>query len=288
MKIDWQQVLEALKLDLVTLIADLIAIALIVIFARIALSVLSRLTERAIRRAENPSSRRGEDYAKSVKTGMTLLHSLGRYAIYFTAACAIANQLGFGNALSNAVTAAGVGVLAISFGAQSIIKDVVAGLFIMFERQYAVGDYVKINDYEGTVTSMAMRCTYLSTWKGEKIIIPNGQITTVINYSGEFNMAIIDVPIPYEEDIDRVKKILEEVSNEYYEKHKDICYGKPSVMGVQSFDDSSMKFTIIMKAVKRNHYTIQRELRNDVKRRLDEEGISIPYNQIVVHEEEKA
>ena len=101
-------------------------------------------------------------------------------------------------------------------------------------------------------------------------------------------MAVIDVPIPYEVDIDHVKEILTEASNQYYEEHKDICYDKPSILGVQSFDDSSMKFTIIMKAVKRNHYTIQRDLRSAVKKRLDEEGISIPYNQIVIHEEDNA
>ena len=203
------------------------------------------------------------------------------------ATCLIINQLGFGNVLSNVVTAAGVGALIISLGAQSIIKDVIAGAIIMFERQYAVGDFVKINEHEGTVSSLAMRCTYLKNWKGQQIIIPNGQITTVINYSGEFNMAIVEVPVAYEEDTDRVFAVLKDVADRYYEENKEICYEEPSVLGINSFDESSLGFSIIMKAVKRNHYKIQRDLRVLIKKRFDEEGISIPFSQIVVHNGDK-
>ena len=157
----------------------------------------------------------------------------------------------------------------------------------MFERQYAVGDFVRINEHEGTVSSLAMRCTYLKNWKGQQIIIPNGQITTVINYSGEFNMAIIEVPVAYEEDTDRVFAVLKDVADRYYEENKEICYEEPSVLGINSFDESSLGFSIIMKAVKRNHYKIQRDLRVLIKKRFDEEGISIPFSQIVVHNGDK-
>jgi small conductance mechanosensitive channel len=218
---------------------------------------------------------------------MTLLRSIGRYTIYFAAFCLVINQLGFGSALSSIVTAAGVGALIISLGAQSIIKDVIAGAFIIFERQYAVGDFVKINEHEGTVLSLAMRCTYLKNWKGQKIIIPNGSISTVINYSGDFNMAIVDVPVAYEEDHDHVYKVLKEVADQYYDENKEICYEEPSVLGINSFDDSSIGYTVIMKAVKRNHFKIQRDLRVLIKKRFDEEGISIPFSQVVVHQAEK-
>ena len=134
---------------------------------------------------------------------------------------------------------------------------------------------------------MAMRCTYLKNWKGQKIIIPNGSISTVINYSGDFNMAIVDVPVAYEEDHDHVYKVLKEVADQYYEENKEICYEEPSVLGINSFDDSSIGYTVIMKAVKRNHFKIQRDLRVLIKKRFDEEGISIPFSQVVVHQAEK-
>ena len=193
--------------------------------------------------------------------------------------------------LSNIVTAAGVGALVISLGAQSVISDVIAGTFILFENQYRVGDYVQINnEYTGTVLSLAMRCTYLQTWKGEKIIIPNGQIKTVTNYSGEFNMAIVDIPTPYEEDSERILNIIKDIANKYYDEHLDICFEKPNVVAINSFDSSSITMTIYQKAKGRNHITIQRDLKLAVKKRFDQDGISIPYNQIVVHnvnEEEK-
>ncbi|MBQ6216516.1 MAG: mechanosensitive ion channel family protein [Erysipelotrichaceae bacterium] len=284
MTINWNEVAEKLKLDLTSLIVDVIGILITLILAKIVLNMLTRFTNRVIHGSEKIEDERK---AKEVVTSMTLLRSVGRYTIYFAAVCLIINQLGLGNAMSNVVTAAGVGALIISLGAQSIIKDVIAGTFIIFERQYGVGDFVKINEHEGTVTSLAMRCTYLKNWKGQQIIIPNGQITTVINYSGEFNMAIVDVPVAYEEDTDRVFAVLQDVANKYYEENREICYEEPSVLGINSFDDSSIGFSVTMKAVKRNHFKIQRDLRTLIKKRFDEEGISIPFNQIVVHNGDK-
>ena len=278
--INWAEIFDFFKVNLTNLIKNLIMIAFVVIVASIALKIISSATARVINRARN----KGDDpKAKTIITMMTLLRSIARYAIYFLAICIIVNQLGYGSLLSNIVTAAGVGALVISLGAQSVISDIVAGAFILFENQFAVGDYVQINEFTGTVTSMAMRCTYLETWKGEKIIIPNGQIKTLINYSGPFNMAIVDVPTPYEEDSERVLAVLKDVADKYYKENEDICYDKPDVVAINSFDSSSVTMSIYLKAKGRNHIRIQRELRMAVKKRFDEEGIFIPYDQIVVH-----
>ncbi|MBQ6335414.1 MAG: mechanosensitive ion channel family protein [Erysipelotrichaceae bacterium] len=282
-QIDWNEVLKELKINATSLVVGIIGILVVLLMAKIALALLTRFTTRLIKRGE---AMEDKERGKELITSMTLVRSAGRYLIYFLATCIIINQLGYGSALSNVVTAASVGALVISLGAQSIIKDIIAGAFIIFERQYGVGDFVKINDFEGTVTSLAMRCTYLKTWKGEKIIIPNGQISTVVNYSGDFNMAIVEVPAPYEEDSDRIMNILKEIANSYYDSHQDICYEKPNVLGINSFDDSAVRYGIYQKAVKRNHYQIQRELKVLVKKRFDAEGISIPYSQVVVHQED--
>ena len=281
-EINWQEVFSSLKINTTNLIRDLIMILAVLIFSSIAVKTITRLTSKAI----DSAKAKGEDAkAKSFITFMTLLNSISRYAIYFIAFCVIVNQLGYGSLLSNIITAAGVGALVISLGAQSIISDLFAGAFILFENQFAVGDYVQINEYTGTVTSMAMRCTRLETWKGEMIIIPNGQIKTVINYSGKFNMAVVDVPTPYEEDSEKVKAILKDVADKYYENNKDICFDRPDVLAISSFDESAVTMTVQIKAKGRNHYRVQRDLRMAIKKRFDEEGISIPYNQIVVHHE---
>ena len=281
-KIDWNEIYERLKIDSTTLIVNLIKIGVILLIARIVLSVLTSFTSKVIRKAEKMDD---QTKSKNLVTSMTLFRSIGRYLIYFLAFCVVINQLGFGSTLSNIVTAAGVGALVISLGAQSIIKDMLAGAFIMFEKQYGVGDYVKINGYEGRVISLAVRCTYLLNWKGQKIIIPNGQITTVENLSGEFNMAVVEVGTPYEEDSERVYNILKEVAEEYYEKHQDICYDRPFTAAITSFGDSSVGMAIYQKAKQRNHYQIERDLRMQIKKRFDKEGISIPYSQIVIHQD---
>lgn len=278
--INWEEVFKEFKINSTILIKDLFMIGIVILLSALAMKMVSSFTSRSIEKAKE----KGDDpKAKSFITFMTLLRSFSRYAIYFIAFCIIINQLGYGSVLSNIITAAGVGALVLSLGAQSVISDMIAGAFILFEHQFSVGDYVQINEYSGTVSAMAMRCTYLDTWKGERIIIPNGQIKTVINYSGKFNMAIVDVPTPYEADSEKVKAILQEEAGKYYEANKKICYDKPQVLAIASFDESAVIMTVQMKAKGRNHFTIQRDLKMAIKKRFDKEGISIPYNQIVVH-----
>lgn len=280
--INWEEIFKEFKINSTNLIKDLIMITVVIIISALAMKMVSSFTGKSIDKAME----KGDDpKAKSFITFMTLLRSISRYAIYFIAFCIIINQLGYGSVLSNIITAAGVGALVISLGAQSVISDMIAGAFILFEHQFSVGDYVQINEYSGTVSAMAMRCTYLDTWKGERIIIPNGQIKTVINYSGKFNMAIVDVPTPYEADSEKVKAILQEEADRYYEANRKICYDKPQVLAISSFDESAVIMTVQMKAKGRNHFTIQRDLKLAIKKRFDKEGISIPYNQIVVHKE---
>lgn len=281
-EINWKEILDVLKINTTNIIVSIITIVFVFAIAKLLTILLTRATSKTIKKAEKISD---PNKSKEIITSMTVTRSVGRYIIYFFAIIVLIYHFGFGSELSNMVTAAGVGALVVSLGAQSIIKDVIAGWFIMFERQYGVGDYVKINEFEGTVTSLAMRCTYLNTWKGEKIIIPNGQITSVINYSGEFNMAIVEIPTPYEADTNKIVEILKDIANKYYEDNKNICYDKPDVVAINSFGESSVNVAIYLKAVKRNHIKIQRDLRMLIKERFDTEGISIPYNQIVIHED---
>ena len=281
-EINWKEVFSFLKINLNNLVGDFFYIVFVILMSAIIMKLITTVTTRAMNKAKE----KGDDpKAKSFITFLTLLRSVSRYAVYFIAFCLIINQLGYGSVLSNVITAAGVGALVISLGAQSVISDMIAGAFILFERQFNVGDFVQINEYSGTVSAMAMRCTYLDNWKGERIIIPNGQIKTVINYSGKFNMAIVDVPTPYEEDCDRIIAILKEEADKYYEENKKICYDKPQVLAIASFDESAVTMSVQMKAKGRNHFKIQRDLRLAIKKRFDKEGISIPYNQIVVHNE---
>ena len=280
--INWAEILKSFRINTTKLILNMIMILLVIGFATLFINVISALTGRVIKR----NQKKGNDpRAKTIITSMTLLHSVVRYSTYFVALAVIINHLGYGSIFSNLVTAAGVGALVISLGAQSVISDVISGGFILFEKQYGVGDFVQINEYSGTVISLAMRCTYLQTWKGEKVIIPNGQIKTVINYSGKYNMAVVDIPTPYEADSEKVLEVIKDVAKKYYESHKDICFEEPNVVAITSFDSSAVTMSIYQKAYGRNHFQVQRDLKMEVKKRFDKEGISIPYNQLVIHNE---
>ena len=276
-KPDWTKIFDQLKINTDTLIANVITIVLVLIAAKIALAIHNRIMSRAIDRTQDIKD---ANRSKEVVTSLTLIKSFGRYLIYFLALSIIINQLGFGSTLSNLVTVAGVGTLIVSFGAQSIIKDVFAGAFVLFEKQYEVGDYVRINDYEGTITSLAVRSTHLLTQQGQKIIIPNGQINTVINYSGPFNTAVINIAVPYNTDTDRVFSILREITKDYYETHKELCYEEPVVSGINTLDNNVMTFSVSQKAVGRNHHTVRRDLQVLIKQRFDKEGIAISYPHI--------
>ena len=281
--IDWTKITDELNDFMIVILKDIIVIVLVFFISRFLLNRLTSFTTKFMERAQAMDDK---NKSKDLATSMTLVRSVGRYAITFVAVVIVVNQLGFQNVFSNVITAAGVGALVISLGAQSIIQDMLAGLFLMFEKQFGVGDYVKIGDYEGTVTSIAMRCTYLKNFRGEKIIVPNGQIKSVINYSNEFNMAVIEVPTPYEANTMEIVEILKDVAWKYYEEHKDICYDTPNVVAIAAFQDSAVQINIYIKAKERNHYKIQNDMRLLVKERFDKEGISIPYNQIVVHQGE--
>ena len=155
-------------------------ILLTVLLAKVALRVISAVTGHVLK---NKRYQNDAPASKRMRTLMTLLRSVTRYLIYFVAFLVVLSILGMGKPLSNLLLTAGIGSLAIGFGAQNLVRDVVSGMFMIFENQFSVGDYIKIDDVEGTVEATAMRVTYLRSMKGDQIIIPNGTIERVINYN---------------------------------------------------------------------------------------------------------
>ena len=158
---------------------DLLIILIIFLIAKLCLNIVSKITKKTMDKAEKMEDK---DKAQQLKTSMTVTHSLNRYVVYAIAIILILRVVGLGDKVSSALVAAGISGLIISLGAQSIVKDMFAGLFILFEKQYYVGDHVKIGTYEGTVISIALRVTYLDC-DGNRVIIPNGDIRAVVNYS---------------------------------------------------------------------------------------------------------
>ena len=219
------------------LLWNICVILAILAAAKILLGIFSKCTDRLMK---SPRYHQSERQGKRVDTMMTLVRSVARYAIYCVAVLMIFSQLGFGSVLQNLLVTAGIGSIAIGFGAQSLVKDVVTGLFMMFENQFAVGDYIKTDDIEGTVEATAMRVTYVRVFTGQQVIIPNGLITRVTNYSRGQALAVVIISTPYEEDTRRLIGVIQQAAEEYADAHADLVEEKPQVQGIVEFAASSV------------------------------------------------
>lgn len=257
---------------------NILCIVLIVLVGKLVLSFISKITSFNMEKAEE----KPEMQKKRIKTLMTLLRSVARYAVYFVCIMLILSLLGFGPTIQNLLVTAGIGSVALGFGAQSLVKDVVTGLFLMFENQFSVGDYVKIGDVEGTVSATAMRVTYLKTALGQQIIIPNGKIETVINYSRADSLAKVLIPLGYDCDLKKAMDVCLKAAEKCAKEHAEIVLEAPKVQGITAFEDSSITISVICKVQSCKHWEMERALRLAIKEGLDENNIDIPFNQLDV------
>lgn len=271
---DYNKIIELIKTKAPEVAASIVIIFLSWIASKVIMNVFSSFTKNQMRKAAHSGDKEKE---KKVKTAMTMARSVARYIVNFILLIIILYRLGFGEVLGNALYTAGISSIIISFGVQNIIKDVFTGIILRFENQFSVGDYVKINGYVGTVRSIAMRVTYLDI-KGKKVIIPNGDITEVVNYStSNYSLFELKIPTPYEENTEKMINILKEILHQYYIDHKDIFIEEPAVTGIYEFEENSVVIYMSGKVTLMDQWPTERELRFLVKKKFDELGIKFPY-----------
>lgn len=264
----------------ITIAWNAVIILLILIGMRIARSIGYAIINRIIVRKEGSRLALEE---RRVNTLEKLLKNILRYTITFFGILMILAQLGI--ELMPIIAGAGVIGLAVAFGAQNLVRDVITGFFIIFEDQMAVGDYVRIKNYEGTVAEIGLRITKIKSFTGEIHIIPNGMITEVTNFSTNNSVAVVDLSIAYEEDISRVLTLLERrLDHLFEEKLIPELIGKPTVLGVQSLGPSEVSIRITAECKPTTHFKVRRELNAILKQMCTEEGIEIPYPRMVYME----
>lgn len=183
---------------------------------------------------------------------------------------------------SSIIATAGIGGIAIGFGAQSLVKDLITGFFILMEDQYAVGDYVKIGEFEGIVEELGLRVTKLRDFSGELHIMPNGSIQIVTNRTRGAMRALVKVSISYEEDINKVLKVLEDICNEMKESNKSIVEG-PTVLGISNLGEYDVSINIVAKTKPMEQWAVERDLRRRIKDKFESEHIEIPYPKRVIY-----
>lgn len=175
--------------------------------------------------------------------------------------------------------------VAVGFGAQDLVRDFLAGFFILAENQYHIGDTVTIAGVTGTVEDIQLRVTILRDLEGNVLFVPNGQITVTSNFTSIYAQPVLDLAVGYGEDIDRamevIKSELDEMAGD--DAWSEAFRGEPEILGVQSLGDSSVTIRARLTTVAEERWTVRREALRRVKKRLDAEGIEIPFPQVRVH-----
>jgi len=259
------------------IIGGAIKILLILIASKIAIKFMIVIIDKFFENRERLRIKLEENRIKTLKS---ILKSIARCTIYFIAALPILDTVGVD--IKGLIAAAGIGGLAIGFGAQNLVRDVITGFFILFEDQFTVGDYVDFDGKSGIVEEMALRVTKIRDFSGDLHIIPNGAISKVTNRCRGNMRAKVDISIAYEEDIENAIEVLNKASQELLKETDAIVEG-PTVLGVTSFGASDVVITTIAKTKPMSQWEVERLMRKRFKQAFDKAGIEIPYPKRVVY-----
>ena len=257
------------------LVTDGVIVLIILAVMFVALSVL----KRALKKLQTVIEGQVPDQAK-IKRANTLTNVLGdllRVLIIAIGITTILAQLGID--LGPLLVTAGIGGLAIGFGAQSLVKDVISGFFILLENQVRVGDVVNIAGVGGLVEDVGLRTIILRDLAGNVHVVPNGTITTVTNMSMDFSRYVFNIGVAYREDVDEVMAVLKEVAAEL---QQDPQFG-PNILeplemlGVDEFADSAVVIKCRFTTKPLQQWSIGREMNRRIKKAFDTKGIEIPF-----------
>ena len=257
-------------LNIVIVIAVLL---IVIIVVRIIARRMRRLVDKKISDEKMVIKKRTYTFTSAVSNLIIVVASVAAILI-------IADQIGI--SVTPLLAGAGVAGIVIGFGAQSLIKDLINGTFILLEQWYQINDIVTIGDTTGTVERFNLRATVIRDIEGTVHFIPNGEINRLSNRTHAWSRALVEVGVHYSENTDRVVEVLEEVFSELMndKKYKKVILERPTILGnggVSKLGDSSVVFTVICKVKPGEQWTISRQLRKRIKDKFDKVGIEIPY-----------
>lgn len=213
---------------------------------------------------------------KRALTISTLLRTTAIVIVWTVAALVILGVMGL--PVTPLLAAAGVGGIAVGFGAQGLIKDVINGFFIVLERQYDVGDTIAIAGVGGTVERIDLRATVLRDIDGRRHVVPNGEVRVSTNLTHTLSRYSFTLPVPYEHDVDQAIEIAHAVANELRAGPDGALITEPlHVLGVDDFGESSVDVRLYLETVPGRQWEVGREYRRRLKVALEAAGIAIPY-----------
>lgn len=268
-----------------------LAILWLVVVALVARWLLHKVINRLVSRAEagvlptrfarGPFAEPGGETAsrrrvQRAQTMGSLLKSIVTGVVTTVVVIMAISELGYD--IAPLIASAGILGVALGFGAQSLVKDFLSGIFMIFEDQYGVGDIVNLGEASGTVEAVSLRVTRLRDVDGTVWYVRNGEILRVGNQSQNWARSVLDIAVSYKEDVSRVRRILTEVAHDLWEdeNYRDKIIEEPEVWGVQSIGPDSVVVRVTLKTMPQQQWTVSREMRERVKLRFDEEGIERP------------
>jgi small conductance mechanosensitive channel len=252
----------------------------------IAFFILSRMSRWIVRWMEQFVLEKDPLQAAEARKRAQTLGNILRHALLvvmiLVAAMMILGELGI--QLGPLLATAGIGALAIGFGAQSLVKDVISGFFIILENQYRIGDVIEAAGVSGLVESVNLRKTVLRDLEGKVHTIPNGEIKIVSNLSKEWSRSVLDIAISYREDVDRVIDVLSQIGRELEseEPYQSAILEPAQILGVERLGESEVVIRMMVKTTPLKQWDVGRELRRRIKARFDEKGIQIPLSHRVL------
>lgn len=266
-------------------------ILIILILAIVAYWLLSIFTRHLPERIKRIDGEEDSLFDRRTETISRLIRTTGIVVILITALLMILDQLGI--AIGPLVAGLGLFSLALGLGAQTLVKDIIGGLFIILEDQYQIDEVIEFDGHIGVVEDLTLRTTKIRDFKGYLHIVPNGDIRLVTNRTRGWSRAVLDVGISYEDDIDLALETLEEVGRTALSDPEigPILIEEPQVTGVEGLEDWNVRVRLIVKTAPNQHWLVQRHLRKWVKEAFARTGISIAFPRqevIVMREVEKA
>jgi small conductance mechanosensitive channel len=277
--------LQGAPLQILIIVALSVAIRWVTIF--VLNRIIKRMTAQArrerlgeTRRAERTQelsevlmSQRRQQRAEAIGT---LLRSVITATVVIIALLLILPILGID--VAPLLASAGVLGVALGFGAQSLVKDYLSGIFLVFEDQYGVGDMVDLGEAIGVVEDVTLRITRLRDLSGVVWYVRNGEILRVANQSQGWVLAAVDIPVAYDENLDKVRQCVEAVANDMYADplYDDMLLGKPSYAGVESVSGEAVFIKILAKAAPEKQIPLTRAIRARVKESFDRAGVRVP------------
>ncbi|HSV32107.1 MAG TPA: mechanosensitive ion channel family protein [Atribacteraceae bacterium] len=215
----------------------------------------------------------GREIHRRTKTMAPLLNSVIKYIVAFFALIAILREVGVD--ATALLAGAGVAGIAIGFGAQTLVRDVLTGLFLMFEDSISVGDVVQIGDITGQVEDVGLRVTHIRPFSGALFTIPNGEITRIANFNRGFTRAIVEVGISYEEDVDRTLGVLKALAEDYKKNNSQKVIEFVGIHRIARLDASGVILRLVFKVAPLEHWEVERDMLYLIKKSFDEEKIVI-------------